>query len=98
MVATAIARVSGVVIITKMKDRVGVFLDGNIPITSYSCSKAVVPFSVVFPPGTDAVNFPVAGKECMCRLGATVVDGKGMSRKQREQARSMANPKGGSLK
>ena len=88
-------RVSGVVIITKMKDRAGVFLQGNIPIASYSCSKTVVPFSVVFPPGTEAVDFPVAevnGKDTMCRLTACVLDKNGMSRVERELVRSMANP------
>lgn len=88
-------RVSGVVIITKMEDRAGVFLQGNIPIASYSCSKIVVPFSVVFPPGTEAVEFPVAevdGKETMCRLIALSIDKRGMSRADRARARSMANP------
>ena len=87
-------RVSGVVILAKMKDRVGVFLQGNIPIASYSCSKAVIPFSVVFPPGTEAVEFPVAevnGKETMCRLTALVIDKNGMSRADRERVRSMTN-------
>ena len=88
-------RVSGVVILAKMTDRVGVFLQGNIPIASYSCSKAVIPFSVVFPPGTEAVDFPVAkvnGKETMCRLTALVIDKHGMSRGDRERAREMTNP------
>lgn len=88
-------RVSGVAIMTKMKDRVGVFVQGNVPIASYSCTKTVVPFSVVFPPGTDTVDFPVAkvdGKETMCRLTVCVVDDKGMSQADREQARAMAIP------
>jgi len=88
-------RVSGVVIMTKMTDRAGIFLQGNIPIASYSCSKTVVPFSVVFPPGTEAVNFPAAevdGKETLCRLTALIVDKSGMSRADRERARSIANP------
>lgn len=81
-------RVSGVTILTKLDDRVGVFLQGNIPIASYSCSKLVVPFSVIFPPNTDTVDFPVAdmdGKKTLCRLTACVVDDRGMSRNQRER-------------
>ena len=88
-------RVSGVVIMTKLIDRDGVFLQGNIPIASYSCSKTVVPFSVVFPPGSEAVVFPVAevdGKDTMCRLTARVLGKNGMSRTDRERARAMANP------
>ena len=95
-------RVSGVAIITKMMDRACVFVQGNIPIASYSCTKTVVPFSVVFPPGAEAVDFPAAkvdGKETMCRLTARIVDRHGMTKADREQARAMANPpKGGTLK
>ncbi len=88
-------RVSGVAILTKMQDREGVFMDGNIPVASYSCSKLVVPFSVVFPPGTDTVDFSAAkvdGKETRCQLKAEIVDSRGMTRKQREQARARARP------
>lgn len=87
-------RVSGVAILTKMIDREGVFVEGNIPVASYSCTKIVVPFLAVFPPGKDSVEFPVAGEggpDMMCRLTARLVDGRGMSRADREKARAMAN-------
>jgi hypothetical protein len=83
-------RVFGVAILTKLMDRTAVFVQEDIPVASYSCSKTVVPFSFIFPPGTDTVDFPAAkvdGKETMCRLTAVVVDGRGMTRKERDQAR-----------
>ena len=75
--------ISGVAFISKMMDRVGVFVQEDIPVASYSCSKTVAPFSFVFPPGTDTNDFPavkVDGKETMCRLTADVVDDRGMTR------------------
>jgi hypothetical protein len=86
-------RVSGVAIMTKSTGQAGVFLQDNVPVCSYSCSKMVVPFSMVFPPGIEALEFSVAkvdGEETMCRLTAVVVDDRGMTRKQREQARAAA--------
>lgn len=88
-------RVSGAAILTKLEDRVGIFLDESIPIASYSCKKVVIPFCVVFPPGTDTVNFRAAeveGRETMCQLKARVVDHRGMSRADRERVRTMRNP------
>jgi len=83
-------RVSGVVVLTKMKDRVCVFQQEGIPVASYTCSKMVVPFSVVLPSGTEAAVFPVAkmdGQETLCRITARVLDQHGMSQADRERAR-----------
>lgn len=85
--------VSGTATLIKLEDRVGIFVDGKTPIASYTCKKTVVPFSFIFPAGTDTVKFPVAdvdGKDTMCRLTAYVVDRYGMTRGQREKARSRA--------
>ena len=84
-------RVSGVVVVTKGngEDRKEVFRDGDIPIYSYSIMKVVAPYSVLLPPGTTSVEFPVAdvgGKPTMCRLKAQVVDQYGMTGEQRAKA------------
>jgi len=84
-------RVSGVVIVTKgkAKDKKEVFRDGDIPIYSYLVTKMVAPYSVLLPPGTKSVEFPIAdvgGKPTMCRLKAQVVDQYGMTAEQRAKA------------
>lgn len=82
--------VSGVGVLTKMKDRQPVFMDGSIPVASYTCSKVVVPFSCVFKGDVDTVEFDIAdveGRPAKCRLTVRIVDDKGMNRKQREMAR-----------
>ena len=86
-------RVSGVAILTKLGGREAVFLDEDIPIASYSCTKIVVPFSVVFPPGRNVAEFAIAeidGDKAMCRLEANRVDERGMTREQRQRAKKPA--------
>lgn len=82
--------VSGVTILTKMNERQPVFMDGSVPVASYTCSKIVVPFSFVFKSDVDTVEFDIAdidGKPAKCKLSAQIVDDKGMNRKQREASR-----------
>ncbi|MDF7808514.1 hypothetical protein P4E94_13765 [Pontiellaceae bacterium B12219] len=86
-------RVSGVVILTKLQDRAGLFLHNGTPVASYTCSKVVVPIEVVLPPGIETVEFPVVkidGKEAFCRVRAVTVDKRGMTKAQRERAREAA--------
>jgi hypothetical protein len=87
--------VSGTATLIKLEDRVGVFVDGATPIASYTSTKTVVPFSFMFPPGTDTVQFPVAevdGRETQCRLSAQIIDGYGLTQRQREKIRAWARP------
>jgi hypothetical protein len=70
-----------------------VFQQKGIPYYSYSVTKVVIPFFQVLPPGVEAVEFKVGeegGTKTMCRLSAVVVDNRGMTREQREQARGAA--------
>ncbi|MDF7800500.1 hypothetical protein P4C99_13565 [Pontiellaceae bacterium B1224] len=86
-------RVTGAVIITKLKDREGLFLHDDIPVASYTCSKVVVPIEVVFPPGIEAIEFPVVkvnDQETFCRVSAITVDKRGMTKGDREKARAAA--------
>ena len=79
-------RVSGVTILTKGTGRKEAFVEDGIPIYSYSSAKTVVPFSKVFPPGVDSLEFPVSdmnGKEAFCRLSVAIVDAHGMTLKDR---------------
>ena len=88
-------RVSGVAILTKSMDMGEVlFMDRDTPLFSYSVMKTVIPFSVLFPSGTETVEFPVAdidGKKAMCQLSVCVVGERGMSRADRERARVSPN-------
>ncbi|MDF7800499.1 hypothetical protein P4C99_13560 [Pontiellaceae bacterium B1224] len=85
-------RVSGVAILTKsISPKQERFQLEGIPYYSYSVSKTVVPFSQVFPPGVESVEFKVGEVDdiiTMFRLSAVVVDeqGKGQRRKVRGSA------------
>lgn len=87
-------RVSGVIELVRSTDpRQEVFKQGDIPIYSYSVSKHVVPFSAVLAPGQEYVEFPAAsinGKKTIFRLSADIVDGMGMTRKERDEMRQTA--------
>ncbi len=80
-------RVSGAVILTKSAGRKKqAFVEDGIPIYSYSSAKTVVPFSKIFPPNVDSLEFPVSdmkGQETFCRLSVAIVDAHGKTLKDR---------------
>lgn len=83
-------KVEGVAVLTKQESRHAVFVEHKTPVASYTCSKIVVPFSVVFPEGVESVVFDIAdikGQPAKCRLTAYQVDQRGMTRKEREKVR-----------
>lgn len=80
-------RLSGVLILVKNSGKEEVFRVGESAIYSYAAAKVVVPFSVVLPPGVESVEFPTAeidGKKTLCRIGAVLVDDKGMTAEERK--------------
>ncbi len=84
-------RVAGVIVLTKSAaPRQQMFKQGDMPIYSYSVSKFVCPFSCVIADG-ESVELPVGsveGRKTVCLLRADLVDGKGMTKEERDAARS----------
>lgn len=74
-------RLSGVAILTKSAaPKEESFQQKGIPFYSYSVTKTVAPFSLVFPPDIESIQFKVGekdGTKTMCRLSAAVVDDQG---------------------